>query len=286
VKKLIVAAVVVSALAIVVILLLLLSGSSSEESLNTTILAQPIPSDSDYFLLTGEDRFYQNPAFEAGYSNALDHLGTPQNPFLAPNDRSNMHADSYMTDAYEVSGPLGVNPQVSSTHRGLAQCATVVFDSSGRILTTCIDYEGPKLLLLDPDTLDELASYTLPPRREGWDSDPIDVFHDTSGGAYFCLDDQDRAIVGTYAQSVQIVEYVEDSGFVKRGDYDLSCRVVPDMPGTGDKVGAVLPDWEGLLWFVTRYGGGGNAGPHRRNTGRDQHCGIGGRGDSELLHRR
>jgi len=40
--------------------------------------------------------------------NAVDGVSTPpQNPFMAPNGRSNLHNDAYMTDTYGVSGPLG-----------------------------------------------------------------------------------------------------------------------------------------------------------------------------------
>jgi hypothetical protein len=41
---------------------------------------------------------------------SISHLPVPQHPFLAPNGRSNMHNDSYMTDTYEIDGPCGVNP--------------------------------------------------------------------------------------------------------------------------------------------------------------------------------
>ncbi len=39
----------------------------------------------------------------------------PRNPFLAPNGRSNIHDDAYMTDTYAVSGPLGDGP-ARTTH--------------------------------------------------------------------------------------------------------------------------------------------------------------------------
>ncbi|TMA57017.1 MAG: hypothetical protein E6J75_08490, partial [Deltaproteobacteria bacterium] len=34
----------------------------------------------------------------------------PQHPFMAPNGRSNVHDDAYMTDTYVGSGPLGRTP--------------------------------------------------------------------------------------------------------------------------------------------------------------------------------
>src|SRR6266513_3937836 len=51
----------------------------------------------------------------------------PQNPFMAPNGRSNVHDDAYMTDTYAWSGPLGMNIERSSTYQN-AECGTLTFD--------------------------------------------------------------------------------------------------------------------------------------------------------------
>lgn len=219
------------------------------------IPAQPIPNDDFYSLVTEDMLFIRNIDFPEGYSNQLDYLAVPQNPFMALNGRSNMHNDAYMTDAYEVAGPIGIDTEVVSTYRGFAECATVTFDSKGRIWTVCANLSLPQLLLLDADTLSELAAYPLPPRWEYWQEDPILPLQDTSGGAYFCLDEQDRAIIGANNQSIQIVAYDEGKhAFYQVCEYDLGSYVVPkDLPAR-DKVGAALPDWDGLLWFVTRYG--------------------------------
>jgi hypothetical protein len=219
------------------------------------IPAEPIPNDDFYSLVTGDMMYIRNTDYAEGYSNQLAHLTIPQNPFMASNGRSNMHNDAYMTDAYEVAGPLGVDAEVISTYRGLAQCATVTFDSKGRIWTVCMNLSLPQLLLLDPYTLNELAAYPLPLRWEYWQDDPIGPYQDTSGGAYFCLDDQDRAIIGTNNHSIQIVAYDEGKrAFQLMREYDLEDYVIPKALPARDKVGAVLPDWNGLLWFVTRYG--------------------------------
>ena len=219
------------------------------------IPAQPIPNDDFYPLVTPDMLFMRNLDFPEGYSNQLDYLAIPQNPFMAPNGKSNMHNDAYMTDAYEVTGPVGIDVEVVSTYRGLAQCATVTFDSKGRIWTVCVNLSMPQLLLLDTYTLNELAAYPLPPRWEHWQDDPIGPFHDTSGGAYFCLDNQDRAIIGTNNHSIQVVAYDEGiRAFQLVREYDLEDYVVPKELPERDKVGAALPDWDGLLWFVTRYG--------------------------------
>ena len=38
----------------------------------------------------------------------------PQNPFMAPNPKNNIHNDTWMTDAYQSAGPLGRNPKTRS----------------------------------------------------------------------------------------------------------------------------------------------------------------------------
>src|SRR5439155_7521331 len=74
------------------------------------------------------------------------------------------------------------------------------------------------------------------------------ITSDTSGGVYFYLDERDRAVLGTAARRLEVVAH-DDSGFHLERVYDLA----PAVPG-GDAVTAVLPDWTGRYWFVTRQG--------------------------------
>ena len=111
---------------------------------------------------------------------------------MAANERSNIHNDAYQTDAYNVAGPLGRDLEVTSTLFA-AECASVTFDKRGRIVTVCVSPVGATLRLIDPDSLATLASYELPPREPGTFS-----FNNFSGGGYFYLDDQDRAVVSTF----------------------------------------------------------------------------------------
>src|SRR5947208_14626569 len=56
----------------------------------------------------------------------------PQNPFMAPNGRSNIHDDAFMTDTYQGGGPLG--KQLGRTSTFLShECASLTFDSKDRI---------------------------------------------------------------------------------------------------------------------------------------------------------
>jgi hypothetical protein len=64
---------------------------------------------------------------------------------------------------------------------------------------------GSKLLLLDPHTLAELASYDLAQRPSTRSFNLRRIVIDTSGGAYSYLDAHDRAVIATSALRIEIV---------------------------------------------------------------------------------
>src|SRR4051794_33519004 len=84
----------------------------------------------------------------------------PRHPFMAPNGRSNIHDDAYMTDTYQGAGPLGTRIQRTSTFLS-HECASLTFDSRDRIVAICVGLEAPVLEMFDPKTLDTLASMPL-----------------------------------------------------------------------------------------------------------------------------
>ena len=112
-------------------------------------------------------------AAEAG----LDTIPTPpifQNPFMAANNFSAIHFNSFQTDTTSVSGPARASSQTvqQGLLRPIAQIAgTIAFNSRGQILTVRV---GPSettpgedtqtLLLIHPVTLQVLAETDLPPR--------------------------------------------------------------------------------------------------------------------------
>jgi hypothetical protein len=167
----------------------------------------------------------------------------PRHPFMAPNGKSNLHNDAFQTDTNWIPGPLGRNMEVLSNAQ-FADCASVTFDSRGRIVTVCVGLEGPRLVLMDPRTLDTLATRPLPPRIPGGGS----VFNDFAGGGYFYLDERDRAVVPTTTRHVFVVA-VTESGFEMERDYDTTVAVPPC-----DKIISALPDWSGRIWFASTEG--------------------------------
>ncbi len=165
----------------------------------------------------------------------------PQHPYLARNGASNIHNDAYQTDAYDVPGPLGRDLQVSSTEY-LAECASVTFDSRGRIVTVCVSPKGATLRLVDPTTLAELAAYELPDREPGSFS-----FSNFSGGGYFYLDHRDRAVVSTFDGHILVIK-VAGTSLDLVADHDVSRAT------GGSGIQSALPDWQGRIWFVTQSG--------------------------------
>ncbi|WP_028475842.1 hypothetical protein [Nocardia sp. CNY236] len=172
----------------------------------------------------------------------------PQHPYLAPNGNSGIHGDGWMSDTYTRPGPLGHSPQTNSL-RLLSECASIAFDSAGRIVATCPGL-NPGLYLIDPETMTVLGKHEL----EGLNA--IDLIKpgaltDFGGGAYFYLDNEDRAVIGTNTGHIQVFAQTPAAdGFVLERDYDLSGVLQP-----GEALNSALPDSNGLIWFVGRTNG-------------------------------
>jgi len=175
----------------------------------------------------------------------------PRHPFMAPNGRSNIHDDAFQSDSYRRSGPLGANMTTSSASF-TADCGSVTFDSQGRIVTVCVGLVRPTLALLDPQTFHVYAAMPLPPRKPS-----MNPFQDFSGGGYFYLDQNNRAVIPTTDHHVLVVAETPAPGFQVVHDYDLRGALASD-----DAVISVLPDWQGHLWFASRAGVVGVIGPH------------------------
>ncbi len=184
------------------------------------------------------------PAFvgEPFKPNAIVAPDPPRHPHMAPNGLSNLHVDGFQTDVHQVPGPLGNGTARSSVFHA-ADCASVTFDSRGRIVTVCVSVRDVTLHLKDPMTLASLATYPLPPR----DPSP-NMFQNFTGGGYFYLDHQDRAIIPTTSRHILVVK-AGDASFTLERDHDLS-ELIPQ----GDAIISALPDWQGRIWYASRNG--------------------------------
>ena len=83
--------------------------------------------------------------------------------------------------------------------------------------------ERPILALLDPETLEPLAT-SAAASQFGPGRDP---FTDFSGGGYFFLDDQDRAVMPTSERHVFVIAQAGEPDFQRVEDYDLNGAVAP-----------------------------------------------------------
>lgn len=169
----------------------------------------------------------------------------PRHPFMAPNGRNAVHNDAYQSDTYRNSGPLGPNMSVFSQSidglGGLGSCGiTIAFDKRGRLVTTCINALTVTLRLMNKD-LSTVANYEVGPRIIPPGVNPLQ----SPGGAYFYIDNKDRAVV-SIGRQVQVIA-VRGNTLQHVRTYDLSSVIPAD-----DQLNSALPDWSGRLWFVTR----------------------------------
>jgi hypothetical protein len=187
-------------------------------------------------------------------------VGSAQNPFMAPNPFSHDHNDTWMSDTYDIAGPLGLGsrgrgPQVLSSTMTEARrdpnspsfmCPGVTADRQGRLVLSCTGYGEWSLVLVDPVTLEVLAYQHLPVNME---------MAKSFGASYLYLDNQDRAVVPVANEAdgtvkIQVYQTVGSPGnlsFELVSEYDVTAYV-PE----GDNINGVLPDWQGRIWFVVR----------------------------------
>ena len=179
----------------------------------------------------------------------------PQNPFMSPSGTNNIHNDAYASDAYAAPGPRGRKPAVNSAFYGVDECATLTFDSLGRIVGLCIDTLGPKIKILDPTTLAVISSHAEPGRDFTQLKNPLT---NLCGGAYFYLDNEDRVVVATTTRTIQVVAETGANRTVLQlqREYNLQSVVAKT-----DCLLALMPDWAGNIWFVTSKGVVGDVNP-------------------------
>ncbi len=169
----------------------------------------------------------------------------PRHPFMAANGRNAVHNDAYQSDTYRNSGPLGDDLRLFSQsidgRGGIGSCGiTIAFDKRGRLITTCISATTVELRLMDPE-LNTVASHLLPPRIIPPGVNPLQ----SPGGAYFYVDNKDRAVVSLGRQIFVVA--IKGDTLERVRTYDLTSAIPAD-----DQLNSALPDWSGRLWFVTR----------------------------------
>jgi hypothetical protein len=170
-----------------------------------------------------------------------------QNPFMAPNPSSNIHDDSWMTDAYNRKGPLGKDLVTDTYAYPSSLCGSIAFDSRGRILTVCPSIPfPPQARLIDPDTLEPIDTLDLPqaPNPPG-----THEYQNFSGGGYLFVDRKDRMWVPTKTDHIFRIGLGADGDTLTvERDYDLTDVLDEDH----ERITSALPDFDGNIWFVSK----------------------------------
>lgn len=164
----------------------------------------------------------------------------PQNPGLAPNPWGSIHDDSWATDSYAIPGPSDPrHGRVDSLFTG-GDCATITFDSRGRLLTLCNTLRHVVAYVVEPRSLEVLDTAVVGTRPLG--------LTDFAGGGYFVLDDAGRMVFPDSAGVITVLSAADDRlRTVARIDVS---RVLQD----GERITSLAPDWQRGYWFVGTLG--------------------------------
>jgi hypothetical protein len=180
-----------------------------------------------------------------------------QNPFMAPNNLSEIHFNSSQTDTTTVAGPA------SFAHQKVQQgkispigriAGSLAVDSTGQLVTIRVgptvisrgQKEAQTLLLIDPKTLRVLASKRLPPKPESGGSGTT-----FGGGGYFYLNNQNQVVCVTTTQQIRVYSIIH-SGSHNR--FKLAQQYPISLDGSDDIPNSILPDSSGNLWFISHAG--------------------------------
>jgi hypothetical protein len=171
----------------------------------------------------------------------------PQNPYLARDPRSNIHNDTWMTDAYRRRGPLGRSPVTFSAAMPPALCGSLTFHSKGWIVAVCPSLSaGPQVRVIDPTTLEVMATYDMP---NALDPPGTKAYQNFAGGGYFFLDRHDRVWSATKTNHIYVLAISADGRAI---------RLAHDYANTGlasdDRISSALPGFGGNTWFVSKQG--------------------------------
>ena len=194
------------------------------------------------------------PPYVGAAANAqpLPPVEAPQNPFFAPNPFSNYHNDTWMSDTYDIAGPLGRKPITTwssdlaaarkpAATSPLFYCGTLTFDSHGRIVTTCMNFAQTTAVLVDPNSLEVLTSLDL----AGAGSQTA------LGAGYVMLDNLDRM----WTPIGDKIFVVQQNGTPTNTTFSSTQFDLSSMVPVTDAITSLVPDFSGRIWFVVRYSG-------------------------------
>lgn len=178
----------------------------------------------------------------AGEAPSNQHsAGSPvaQNPGLAANPFNSIHNDSWATDSYRIAAPAEPRTAaVDSLFTG-GDCATITFDSRGRIVTLCSTLTAVLAYVIDPESLTVIDQQVVGTRTPN--------LTDFSGGGYFVLDADDRIVFPAADGTISVLRTA--GGIAPDRSIPVADTLQP-----GERVTSVLPDWQGRYWYVGNRG--------------------------------
>jgi hypothetical protein len=180
-----------------------------------------------------------------------------QNPFMAPNNISEIHFNSSQTDTTTLPGPASFAHQKVQQGRisPIGRIAgSIAVDAAGQLVTIRVgptlisrgQKEAQTLLLIDPKTLHVLASKRLPPKPQSGGSGTT-----FGGGGYFYLNNQNQVVLVTTTQQIRIYSIVHSGSHYR---FKLAQHYPISLAGKDDLPNSILPDSSGNLWFISHDG--------------------------------
>ena len=163
---------------------------------------------------------------------------------------SNIHNDTWMTDAYQYAGPLGRNLQAKTGLHAPSLCGSLAFDKAGQHRVDLpVDVRRPA----GPRDRSRRRSRCSPPttcptRR----TRPARSSSRTSPAAATSSSTTRTASGARPRRATCWSSPIRDNGrkLVKVADYDLSKVLTDDQ-----RISSALPDWQGRIWFVSKKDG-------------------------------
>ena len=191
---------------------------------------------STSFPIQPMDRFAAAGTGSAPTSKNLPAADTTQNPSMAANPFNSIHNDSWATDTYDLPAPAP-GGEVETLFTG-GDCATITFDSRGRLITLCSTLAQVVGYVIDPATLEVITSRQVGTRTPS--------LTDFSGGGYFVLDDKDRIVFPARGGVLRVLSSMDLR--------EVDSIDVSDTLAADEQITSVLPDWQGRYWYVGSLG--------------------------------
>jgi hypothetical protein len=176
-------------------------------------------------------------------------------PFLNNDGDSRIHNDHYNSAAYDRSGPVGPNIEITTHQLGnfTGICAMMTFLENGYVLGSCFESDnlsnGVRVMLtmFDNENLNIVAEQDVGFRP---------FVANAGGGAYFSLDKDENIFLGPATNRLEqyhievidgVPEFVQDFSKVIPG-------LEPALEVSDPMLQDTVIDWEGRYWFMTNDG--------------------------------